>query len=103
MLPALAAPKLVDLWDELARYLSTDPEQVQDVLLWWTEQKSTFPRLSRMALDYLTIPGESLLTCSAILLTLVQPLQQMLNMYLAKEESFCHTFETACHCNPFEH
>jgi hypothetical protein len=57
-LPALSAPKTKELRDELARYLSTDPEQVDDVLLWWHERKSMYPRLSRMALDYLTIPGE---------------------------------------------
>ena len=56
-LPALAAPKTTR--DEVSRYLNTDPEQVQDVLQWWLERKSMFPCLSRMALDYLTIPGES--------------------------------------------
>ena len=57
-LPALSAPKAKELRDELARYLSTDPEQVDDVLLWWHERKSMYPRLLCMALDYLTIPGE---------------------------------------------
>jgi hypothetical protein len=57
-LPALAAPKASDIRDEVSRYLSTDPEQVQDVLQWWLEHQSMFPRLSHMALDYLTIPGE---------------------------------------------
>ena len=51
------APKAKELRDELARYLSTDPEQVVDVLLWWTECKAIYPHLSRMALDYLSIPG----------------------------------------------
>jgi hypothetical protein len=57
-LPALVAPKAMDLHDELAQYLSMDPEQVEDVLLWWHEQKAIYPHLSHMALDYLTIPGE---------------------------------------------
>jgi hypothetical protein len=56
-LPSLTAPKTSELRDELARYLSTDPEQVKDVLLWWHEHASMYPRLSRMALDYLSIPG----------------------------------------------
>jgi hypothetical protein len=56
-LPCLAAPKPDELRDELARYLSTDPEQVEDVLLWWSERRASFPCLSRIALDYLTIPG----------------------------------------------
>jgi hypothetical protein len=58
-LPALTAPKIAELRDELARYLSTDPEQVKDVLLWWHEHEAMYPRLSRMALDYLTIPGKA--------------------------------------------
>ena len=49
---------MAELRDELARYLSTDPEQVKDVLLWWHKHKSMYPHLSRMALDYLTIPGK---------------------------------------------
>ena len=61
-LPALTVPHAVELRDELAQYLSTDPEQVKDVLLWWNERKSMYPRLSRMALDYLSIPGESITT-----------------------------------------
>jgi hypothetical protein len=57
-LPALSAPRIRELRDELDRYLSTDPEHVVDVLMWWTERKSMYPNLSRMALDYLSIPGE---------------------------------------------
>jgi hypothetical protein len=29
----------VTLHDELARYLSTDPENIKDVLIWWHERK----------------------------------------------------------------
>lgn len=45
--------------DELTRYLSTPPERItrKEVLLWWHDHRSTYPILSRMALDYLTIPG----------------------------------------------
>ena len=56
-LPTICAPKATDLCDELDRYLSTDPEHTNDVLLWWAEQKAIYPCLSRMALDYLSIPG----------------------------------------------
>jgi hypothetical protein len=56
-LPSLSAPTRKELRDELDRYLSTDPEMMEDVLIWWHENRATFPRLSRMALDYLTIPG----------------------------------------------
>jgi hypothetical protein len=57
-LPALSAPRIRDLHNELDRYLSTDPEHVIDVLMWWTERRSMYPHLSCMVLDYLSIPGE---------------------------------------------
>jgi hypothetical protein len=58
-LPDLA-PALSDLLDELDRYLATDVEDVRDALMWWYERRATFPRLSRMARDYLSIPGNVL-------------------------------------------
>jgi hAT family C-terminal dimerisation region len=30
---------------------------VEDALQWWHQRRDMFPCLSRMALDYLTIPG----------------------------------------------
>jgi hypothetical protein len=57
-LPALSAPSKSDLRDELDRYLSTDPEHVTDSVAWWYEKRFVYPRLHRMALDYLTIPGK---------------------------------------------
>jgi hypothetical protein len=56
-LSTLAAPNAADLRDELDRFLSTDPEYVKDVLMWWFERQHLYPQLSRMALDYLSIPG----------------------------------------------
>ena len=56
-LPALSAPASTKLSGELERYLSTDPEHVSNVLAWWYERRAVYPRLHRMALDYLTIPG----------------------------------------------
>jgi len=44
--------------DELQRYLSVDPEDVKDGVMWWHERCAMFPQLSRMARDYLSIPGE---------------------------------------------
>jgi hypothetical protein len=58
-LPDLA-PALSDLLDELDRYLATDVEDIRDALMWWYERRATFPRLSRMAHDYLSIPGNEL-------------------------------------------
>ena len=56
-MPALAAPKRIELRNEIDRYLSTDVEEVGDVLMWWQERRLMFPKLSTMALDYLSIPG----------------------------------------------
>lgn len=54
-------------------YLRTDVEDVEDVLLWWYEHRSMYPQLSHMAMDYLTIPGKSIIgsvVCSVCLLLL---------------------------------
>ena len=56
-LPALVTPQEV-VHDELEKYLKGDPEDVQNALVWWFEHKNVYPRLSRMALDYLSIPGK---------------------------------------------
>ena len=56
-LPALIMPALTELCGELDRYLSMDPEHVTDVLAWWYARRAIYPRLHRMALDYLMIPG----------------------------------------------
>ena len=53
--------------DELQRYLAADVEDVKDGLMWWHEQRAKFPRLSRMARDYLSIPGEVLIVLAFIL------------------------------------
>jgi len=60
-LAALAAPKRSDLRDELSVYLSADPEMVTDALLWWYDKRQLYPTLSRMALDYLSVPGTFLI------------------------------------------
>ena len=56
-LPALR-PITAAYRDELEKYLSTERElNAQDNLLWWHERKHIYPRLSWMAMDYLSIPG----------------------------------------------
>ncbi|KIY61148.1 hATC-domain-containing protein [Cylindrobasidium torrendii FP15055 ss-10] len=45
--------------DELERFLSLAPENVPDVIQWWIDNCRSYPRLSRMALDYHTIPATS--------------------------------------------
>ncbi|KIK31665.1 hypothetical protein CY34DRAFT_102941, partial [Suillus luteus UH-Slu-Lm8-n1] len=57
-IPTLAPPKSTDLCDEVDRYLSTDVECVDNAIAWWHEHCGSFPCLSHMALDYLTIPGK---------------------------------------------
>ena len=56
-LPALVKPKVNHACDELDTYLASDVEDVEDAIKWWHEHRSTYPRLSCMALNYLTIPG----------------------------------------------
>ena len=58
-LNVLAPPKLSHLWSELDCYLTVDVEHVMNTLAWWYEWCSAYPCLSRMALDYLSIPGMS--------------------------------------------
>ena len=54
-LECLSAPKAEDLRDELDKYLSSDPVHVIDAIKWWYDRCNIYPRLSRMAMDYLTI------------------------------------------------
>lgn len=55
-LAAFAAPEPTELRDELDRYLSSDPVKVTDAVRWWSDRRAEYPRLSRMAIDYLIIP-----------------------------------------------
>ena len=54
---ALAPPKVSNLGSELDHYLSTDMEHVTYAIGWWHECCHTYPSLSHMALNYLTVPG----------------------------------------------
>jgi hypothetical protein len=42
---------------ELERYYRLEPELVNDPVRWWIDHSNAFPRLSRFALDVLTIPA----------------------------------------------
>lgn len=51
-----AAPEPADS-DEIKRYLAADVIPMKDPISWWQGKRKQFPRLSRMAIDYLNIPG----------------------------------------------
>ena len=53
--------------DELDEYLSQAIEKVRDPIAWWWDHQKAYPRLSAMALDYLSIPG----TCHLISMQLL--------------------------------
>jgi hypothetical protein len=65
-LPNLMKPTVAEQRDELDRYLSTDPKLTDDVLAWWDDRKVSFPCLSRMALDYLSIPGNFFVSLTVV-------------------------------------
>jgi hypothetical protein len=58
-LPAYAAVKPSSLDSEFDHYIRTACVRVPDVLVWWYEQRDAYPRLSRMAIDYHSIPATS--------------------------------------------
>jgi hypothetical protein len=45
------------LSNELDDYLQAPLENVKDPLRWWFDNRRTYPNLSRMGRDYLSIPG----------------------------------------------
>jgi hAT family C-terminal dimerisation region len=63
-LPSISTPYKASLSEELERYLSAPTEATHDPLLWWVEKRTIYPRLSRMARNYLCIPGESIVVYS---------------------------------------
>ena len=56
-LPVLSALKKAALADELTQYLAVPTKVASDPLLWWIERQAVYPCLSRMARNYLCIPG----------------------------------------------
>jgi hypothetical protein len=68
-LPALTTFASTTPTDELTRYLRDDIENINigDALQWWADKEHLYPRLSRMALDYLSIPGKPSVAVTLIL------------------------------------
>jgi hypothetical protein len=50
-------PKSATKLSEIDEYLRLPVENVADPLKWWYDNRRVYPNLSRMALDYLSIPG----------------------------------------------
>jgi hypothetical protein len=96
-LPAFAVPKSLQADDELASYLRSETEFVKEVIQWWHSKTHIYPRLSRMALDHLTILGR-LCTFSHDTLTDMHPQQHLLmsSESSAKVMSYSLTSGTAC-------
>jgi hypothetical protein len=44
--------------DELNEYLAKPLEKVRDPLGWWWDHRASYPTLSKMAFDFLSIPRE---------------------------------------------
>jgi hypothetical protein len=98
----LAKPKLMRLQDKLAAYLSTDPKYVEDVLTWWYEKRSTYPRLSRMASDYLQFQvcaKHCAINLECTLMT--EQLHLLMSRIFSSMDSFYSPiFITICLCRP---
>ncbi|KAJ3002262.1 hypothetical protein NUW54_g5941 [Trametes sanguinea] len=45
--------------DELDAYLKAEPEDITNPFQWWYRRRRVYPRLARMAMDYLSIPATS--------------------------------------------
>jgi hAT family C-terminal dimerisation region len=45
---------------EIEKYLRKPVEHVKDPLKWWETNRCVYPKLARMATDFLSIPGKFL-------------------------------------------
>lgn len=80
-LPSMAESSGKHLEDELWQYLDSPTVFVKALPWWWTEQAKRYPNLSRIVLDYLSIPGTSLFVLLRIahsVLYLLTPIQRRL-------------------------
>ena len=65
-LDKLSDVETTSLKNKLDAYLDAPCVDTDDPLGWWSENRHIYPRLWRMARDYLTIPGMSLLPNNSI-------------------------------------
>jgi hypothetical protein len=62
--PRMPTDELLEFWD-----LKREDYELCDPIQWWLNHKSTFPKLYRLAMDILSIPGEDLFLFEFIQLT----------------------------------
>jgi hypothetical protein len=72
--PPVVNSDIIDLLDipmdgiqtvnELDEYLSKPLEKVRDPIAWWWDHRVSYPKLSKMALDYLSVPRKLIITAS---------------------------------------
>ena len=95
------------LFDEITRYLNTGSEHVknEDLLIWWYEHRHVYPHLSRMALDYHTIPGMTFLKnlTTTQLLTYIKLRLSLLSASLVKGDLSCHMSVTVSPLSQSKH
>lgn len=97
-LPALA-PNPATSINELDAYLTANIENVTDAITWWHGHHKTYLWLSRMALDYLTIPGKFFcMFYITDLNVLLQQRQLTWNASLALDAYYCPMFKTDSLC-----
>ena len=84
--------------DELTAFLSSAPEMPEggNVMQWWQRNRSTFPQLSRMAQDFLSIPGKFIICGSISADSIPQPPLSTLSVCSHAAVTYCHTAAIAC-------
>ena len=106
-LPAFR-PIEIGTFDELTWYIASEPEDVknEDLLRWWVEHRHVYPHLTRMALDYHTVPCEFHFVLISLYLTISNYSQVRLltwSEYSVKADFFYPTLATASLRNQREH
>lgn len=61
----------VEAGDELTRYLADSRVETTNPLQWWVSNRSLYPNLARMAIDFHSIPGMSMHTFCLHILTVI--------------------------------
>jgi hypothetical protein len=78
--------------NKLDEFLAQPVEDVKDALGWWYKHRQVYPSLSRMARDYLSIPGEwpSRCVCAAVSNIVIQQRRPLLNGVFLRGRHLLH-------------